>query len=115
MALLRRGMINVGLYPIGSAYRLRIPLPNIGECWFTVDYSQNIASFIEELKQEDPFIHEIHSDSPLKLFKDETNNKNEKVKQASNRFFSIISTIEAIMNPITINEGSKSACQASEA
>ena len=63
-------MINVGLYPIGSAYRLRIPLPNIGECWFTVDYSQNIASFIEELKQEDPFIHEIHSDSPLKLFKD---------------------------------------------
>lgn len=68
--ILKRSLINVGLFPIGSSYRLKIILPGSGECWFTVDNNQDMSSFLKELEQEDQSIFEASTDHPYKLFRE---------------------------------------------
>lgn len=70
MLWIKRGIVNISLFPIGSSYRFRIPLPNSGECWFTADHSQNVSSVLQEIKSEDSGILEILSENPSKPFKD---------------------------------------------
>ncbi|OMJ81294.1 hypothetical protein SteCoe_18288 [Stentor coeruleus] len=70
MAFLRRFFANINIFPVGSSYRLKVPLPSLGECWFTVDSSQDVTSFLQEIKQEDPHIFEINSNGTGKLFKE---------------------------------------------
>lgn len=70
MFYLKRGIATVSLLPIGSSYMVKFPLPSSGETWFTVDSTQEVLSFLEELKQEDESIFEISSENPNKLFKD---------------------------------------------
>lgn len=68
--ILKRSLINVGLFPIGSSYRLKIILPGSGECWFTVDSNQDMSSFLKELEQEDQSIFEASTDHPYKIFRE---------------------------------------------
>ena len=71
MALLRRGVTNVSMYLIGSSYRIKIPMPNTGDCWFTVDQSQTISSFFDEIRKEDSqHILTLQTESPSKLFRE---------------------------------------------
>lgn len=73
MALLRRGIVHVSLFPVGSVYKIRFPMPNSGDCWFTADESQDISSFLEEIKREDKTIMQVHTDHPSKRFKEAAN------------------------------------------
>lgn len=70
LSILKRSLINVSLFPIGSSYRLKIILPGSGECWFTVDNTQDISSFLKELEQEDKSIFEAFTDHPYKVFRE---------------------------------------------
>lgn len=98
MAFLRRFFANINLFPVGSSYRLKVPLPNLGECWFTVDSSQDIASFLEEIKQEDPSIFQISSNGSGKLF-------NEAVKK---EITLSINNIEYRLKKTVLSQSSKS-------
>lgn len=68
--LLYRPLVNVSLYPVGSSYRLKLNLPGSGECWFTVDSTQDMSSFLKELEQEDKSIFETSTDNPYKIFRE---------------------------------------------
>jgi hypothetical protein len=93
-----RNLVNVSLYPVGSSYRLKINLPGSGECWFTVDSTQDMTSFLKELENEDKTIFEASTENPYKIFREGA--------EEGIRF--TINNIEYLMKRIATAEGIES-------
>jgi hypothetical protein len=70
MARIVRSVVTLSLFPVGAAFRVRLPLPAAGECWFTVDSQQDVQSFLEEVKLEDKSIQSVQTEHPFKLFRE---------------------------------------------
>jgi len=51
--------------PTGNGFRVKVPLPSLGDCWFSVDDTQSVESFLEEVKAEDKLITKISAEVPV--------------------------------------------------
>ena len=59
-----RNIATLQAVPLSSSYRIKIPLPSSGECWFSVNKDQDLNLLVQEIKAEDPLINSIDTSSP---------------------------------------------------
>lgn len=64
---LYRSIATLQAVPVSTSYRIKIPLPSAGECWFTVNKDQDLNLLVDEIKAEDSLVASIQTNSPTNL------------------------------------------------